>query len=601
MAKKLFDNKIDNTITGMDSDEKKDVKAKLEAARAEMMSNITFEDASLKGHRKNKTVAAKNSVFKTFWNFLKSVIFSVPFKKDSNISIAKIKQVKGRLESLGINFFDFKKDAVTSDFALYILEIYKGAKIIKEIFIDNENFHSREFFVKTFFDHMMSDITINSKKLLSQENIEKIFFDKEIKDKRVYLKEAQSEFLENFKGNDYKNIQGAISSLDHLILIYNSVDFDDFFELFGTFKNSQLDISYTRIEPKKVLNFLKSIGAVSKLITDDNVGKNCTESINYANQKLKESGFTENDKDFISLEVVNKSLLLLRKVIKFDIIDSMLQYITMDEMFLSGFAKGKKIILSKYLDMISVESTVLFNRIEDEKTKELLDKSILDFFNIKNEKELVYAGIYTPKNKKYFETNNVKIMDKIKPLSLVLSFLDFNYETFLRNVINTLVVKGDFIKKLEGEEFSTFYYQLDDTIEKLNIFIKEELTPSETTPNLAVELIEANKELTNVERKTIKTKFSQYDSQIEEFIERMVESLYKIYEFLTKAVEDGRKRYPELISNLKSLRGGGMGAYQSAVEKAVEVIEDFFVIMRNFIVIKSEISNALKNLEKMES
>ncbi len=601
MAKEMFERKVDKSIVAMTDEEKEEIRNRLEAAKAELIDENFFNQKNALKNSKTVTSSGKPSVIRLIWNFIRSLLFSVPFKKNSNISIGRLKEIKGRLDGLGIQFFDFKKEAITADFALYMLDVYKGVKKVHDIFINPSKDQMNEFYCNTFFEGLLSSQSKNALHELSREKIEMLFHDPEIKNTRDEFKKKQEVFVDTLKENDMNNIKEAIQPLDHLLNIFDKIDFVGLFTVFGYFTNGQLDINLRRVDPKKVLPFLKDIGSVVKLITEENLHEKSVDAIVFANSKVAEKNINEKPFSF-PIEIVNKSLLMMRKLIKFEIIDSLIQYTTMDEMALSGYTKGSKIILNKFLNNLLNESTRIFNQIDDEKAKEFLVKSILNFFRLEKEDQLISPGFYTMANKKYLERVGVKTMDFVKPISIVLTFLKEHYEKFLRYVINTLVVKGSFVKKMEGEDFSAAYYRLDDNIEKLHSFVAEELNPREETKNVVAELIRSKKELSNVEKKTIKAKFSRYDAEIEEIIEKIIENLFQIFSYLMKVQTDLKKRYPEFVSNAKHLKSKSGGSFQTSLEEAIEIIDEFMNIIRNYVIIKSEIANAFKQLESnMES
>jgi hypothetical protein len=251
------------------------------------------------------------------------------------------------------------------------------------------------------------------------------------------------------------------------------------------------------------------------------------------------------------------------------------------------------------MNQIANETIRLFNQIEDEKTKEFLMKNILTFFDVHSEKDLKYPGFYTPDNKSYFEKMDIKGFTQVKPLGILLTFLDKHYEGYLREVINTIVVKGNFIKKAESESFSTLYYNLDDVIDKLHTFVRTELAPPEEGKNLIVELLHVSKELTPVEKKTVRQKINTYDTFLESLIEQIVEIYFNIFVFLTKISKDYKKRHPEIVGNIRNLPPVKNHSFQTGLEHGMDIMDRFFQIMRNYVVIKAEINEVFQKLDAL--
>lgn len=584
MSKKVFDNGLDHSIVGMSGEEKTELRGKFLSAQDQMAKKM----ASQKQNNAIDVNAPSPSIFKVIWNFILSLFLGVPFKSSANISVGRLRLVKKHLVHMGVDLFDFKSNALRSETALYVKDIYKGVYPVFNAFINPKEGKNEELFTAYFFDDLMDDIGTNLKDDLSVENLNDIFYDDNIRDKREYLKKKQKEFSDNFFGKSAKKLQTSLLALEQLLSVMHYFDFKGFFMLFGTFVNNALSVDYEKIEPEKALDFLRSLGAAAKLVTSAELEEDAFKAFSYANQKMKEHGFEEN---FIDPVIVNRSLSMLRKLVKLEVIESLIQYITMDETQISGFVKPKRFILNRYIGTIINRSTRDFNRIENEKAKEFLMQSILDFFNVRTVKDLSYAGFYTPESQEYFENNDIKSMEYVKALAIMLTFLKIYYEGFLREVINTIVVKGNFVKKSDSENFSALYYSLDDVIEKLRDFIAQELEPSEKGNNIILELLHNKKDLTPVEKKTIKNKLKKNDMAISEYLEKIVETYYKIMVSLKKVGADFKKRYPEFLANFQQLSGIKGRSFSSSVEESLRILDTFFDIMRNFMVIKADPSN----------
>ncbi|PKL12808.1 MAG: hypothetical protein CVV50_04075 [Spirochaetae bacterium HGW-Spirochaetae-6] len=194
-------------------------------------------------------------------------------------------------------------------------------------------------------------------------------------------------------------------------------------------------------------------------------------------------------------------------------------------------------------------------------------------------------------------TQDINTMNTMKSLAILLTFFNKYYDSYLRQVINTVVVKGSFVKKMQGEEFSTFYYQLDDGIEKLNTYVRDEMTTKEDANHIVHTLIESRKELSNVERKTVRAKIDKFDSDVMALLEKIMENLYKIDLSLKAIYVDFRKKYPEVLSNVNQLKGIGNTTFATSVEKALEIMDTFFGIMRNYVIIKNEVNDMFKKME----
>lgn len=593
MPKNVFDSKLDSSIITMNNDEKKELRKKLLETQAKMSSKIKKENKKHEINREKKV-----SLLKTIWNFLLSLIAGVHFKKDANISIKRIREIKKYLNNIGIVFYDFKTNSLTSEFAIYIYEVFKGISLVYKIFTNPNNERHYSLFQKVFFDSIFPEEGKKILRSLDKKSLEDIFYNENIKDKRKFLKDQQ-EKLSDFVRKNQSIISKHINIFDQLLNIHDSVNFLLFFSKFGVYKNDNFSVENPKVDSKEALDFLFELGAAIKVLTEEKIKDETKEIMKKSEDTVKQNMECEN---FLNIDMIEKSISLLRKILKLNITDSMIQYITMDETQLPGFINPKKVILNKYLTDIINESNKNFNRLEDEKAKEFLIRSILEFFELKSETELEQAGIYNIENKKFLESLEIEhVMDYLKPLSIVLTFVKKYYDAFIREVINIVIVKASFVKKMEGEEFSGNYYATDDAIQKLKDFIVKNLTLSENSDkNIIIEILKSKREISSVEKKMIKEKFKSFDEQIRELLEKFNENLFKVFEFLEKIKLDFKRKYPEVVSNINIISGVKGMSFYSSLEKAITMLDKYFEIIRNFMVIKTDFAKKLEEIERLE-
>lgn len=599
MAKQIFDNQIDHSITQLSHNEKDHLRQKFEDAQSKLSANLPKNEVlGTHGGSSATQTPPKGSFLKTLWNFILSMIMNIPFKDTANISMSRIKEIRKHISNLGVDFYNFKSGGINADFAFYLLEIYRGVFPVYVFFHNPNNESFYESYLNAFFESLMEDSAKQALTLLSQDALEKMFYDESITDKREALNKRLKDFTDSFKGTTLKNVQTALIPLEQMAVFYQEFDFQSFFSLFGKFENHRLSVSFQQIDSEKVLPFLKSLGALCKMITEQDLNSLAQKALEIANTKMAAKGFKDAFHQ-LPIEQINKSLMMIRKLIKLDIIDSMLQYITLNESEISGFLRFKKALLNRYQTLVTQNTTKNFNEMEEEKSREFLMRHIHEFFGIRTEGDLDFHPIYNNEIKRYLITQDIKSFEHLKSLCILNSFFKKYFDTHIREVVNTIVVKGNFIKKQEGEEFSTCYYQLDDNIEKLKTLLGEEMVLSEKRKNPTIEMLASKKELTPVEKKTVKEKLGQYDYQIQSYIEKIVDLFFDLFQFLEEIKGDWGKKHPSVLANLKNLAGIRHMSFMAALEQAMGQLETFFNIISNFIVIKSKFNAEMKKIQQL--
>ncbi len=598
MAKQIFDNQVDNSVVRLSHDEKNNLRQQFEEARMQLSANLPKNEVLGTQGGSSVIPPPKGSFFKTLWNFILSMLMNIPFKDTANISMSRIKEIRKHMGNLGVDFYNFKSGGINADFAFYLLEIYRGVFPVYLFFHNPQNESFYENYLNAFFENLMEDSAKQALALLSQDALEKMFYDESIADKREALNKRLKDFTDSFKGNTLKNIQTALIPLEQMAVFYQEFDFQSFFSLFGKFENHKLSVSFQQIDSEKVLPFLKSLGALCKMITEQDLNSLAQKALEIANKKMAAKGFQDASHQ-LPIEQINKGLMMIRKLIKLDIIDSMLQYITLNEKEISGFLRFKKALLNRYQTLITQNTTKIFNEMEEQKSREFLIRHIHEFFGIRTEGDLDFHPIYNNEIKRYLSTQDIKSFEHLKPLCILNSFFKKYFDTHIREVVNTIVVKGNFIKKQEGEEFSACYYQLDDSIQKLSSLLHSEMTPSERIKNPVLEMLVSKKELTPVEKKTVKEKLGQYDYQIQNYIEKIVDLFFDLFQFLEEIKGDWGKKHPSVLANLKNLSGIRHMSFMAALEESMGQLETFFNIIGNFIVIKHKFNAEMKKIEKI--
>ncbi len=533
------------------------------------------------------------------------------------------------------------KPRITRDFAQTIYSIYsiyiKIYKLFEDAVKEEEDIDVEDdsFFIK-YETELVSDTAKSIMERLTKRRIYELFDHHD--NARLTIEKELHNFKSEIEASDYKNIE-TYSEVFEVILLLRNVDFDSFFKLFD--KNFVMSVKYKPViknnvyvnELRECNNFLKDLSMYLKTISNVNMPENVaihfdsvmssikskTDELNEENEfpedniiltldedsvqntnevvdedakeleksdsenkEEKEERFKKYENINISSKTIKDFLKTIRTFVKSEIISSLVKYVYQDATFESISIPLSNSFFEKYLSVVSYRVTEIANISEQLVKDKHLKENIKSLFNIQDDSDINinYIGNYNPILNKKLEQRKLKTFSHTKAIALIRMFFERHYFKYMTEIMDKLVVEGEFSDKTSGTEFSNSIYELEDDLKNINLF-KTMMTESESVKNLLRGLNAAGS-LDSSQRNMLSNKISEIDAEAKNIIESVLPKLLHIQNILERAVDDSKSKNPSYVYNIKTINGLANKAYINQLKNIAGKIKQFLNIMRNF-------------------
>ncbi len=181
-----------------------------------------------------------------------------------------------------------------------------------------------------------------------------------------------------------------------------------------------------------------------------------------------------------------------------------------------------------------------------------------------------------------------KSFTRVKPLSILKSFILAHFEKSLRDPLKRLLIEGTFANRIFENMLNNTFYGCEGLYGRLR-----QLEESLAGGALAVEKIkrflslhDQGKPVAPLVNKTVET--------IEQNVRKLVEEgcgyFYNLNVILGETLEDARQKSPALVSNVKDIAGRANKEYLAALAAGHANLQLFIKIMRNFTEIRENLA-----------
>jgi hypothetical protein len=181
-----------------------------------------------------------------------------------------------------------------------------------------------------------------------------------------------------------------------------------------------------------------------------------------------------------------------------------------------------------------------------------------------------------------------KSFARVKPLSILKSFLLAHFEKNLRDPLKRLLIEATFANRIFENMFNNTFYGC----EALNGRLRQ-LEESLVSGSLAIEKLERFL-LLHDQGKPVAPLINKTVEAIEQSVRKLVDEgcgfFYNLNVILGETLEDSRQQSPALVSNMKDIAGRSNKEYLAALAAGHASLQLFIKIMRNFTEIRENVA-----------
>lgn len=591
-AKKLgvFEKSIDAEALKTDEKERQKLAEKLKKS----VSSTVGPQMSAQGDmelielpvRREETIEIELSLWDRIVMFILS-LFGLMSSSDYKKGKA-LRKIEQKLKKIKPSMIDFSRGYLSGEFGRVILSLYDHAKALRnvfEIFLNNENFWKGIGVEKSSCEYLFEMITDLPNVVERYKEVSSDDFLSRVVDKAQSTKSAIRVVEEEINGVLKLVPDDLIKRADNLfnnIVKLREFAYFDFETIVRKFTQvsevKKGKMSFKSISPQGLINHIRDLESILlSLDVDDTYTAHYvkvmveyiekyapSEKVNEIKSKLDQNFFASINENIRKLNIVD-----------------FVAYISKDpnhKPFIiksnySLFREFSKIILDRYKRMVI--------KMMEDKNNKLIDKYMNIIFG--KSVEIQEYGIYSSGVNSLFSKYGLPPFLYTKLLGIVVYFIKNVWDSYLKDVINTLVVSGSFSEKQLQRSLSELLTKIEPVKTKMYEFVRAVEQGGEyyvllsrfiSTPSLLAN--ESNKKV--VERKII-----IMNGVCFEFLNAFKDIFRGIYKILSFVAEDIYAPFPKIVTNIHKIGGVGNRDFLDNIEKSVEKVNAFSSLINLFV------------------
>lgn len=591
-AKKLgvFEKSIDAEALKTDEKERQKLAEKLKKS----VSSTVGPQMSAQGDmelielpvRREETIEIELSLWDRIVMFILS-LFGLMSSSDYKKGKA-LRKIEQKLKKIKPSMIDFSRGYLSGEFGRVILSLYDHAKALRnvfEIFLNNENFWKGIGVEKSSCEYLFEMITDLPNVVERYKEVSSDDFLSRVVDKAQSTKSAIRVVEEEINGVLKLVPDDLIKRADNLfnnIVKLREFAYFDFETIVRKFTQvsevKKGKMSFKSISPQGLINHIRDLESILlSLDVDDTYTAHYvkvmveyiekyapSEKVNEIKSKLDQNFFASINENIRKLNIVD-----------------LVAYISKDpnhKPFIiksnySLFKEFSKIILDRYKRMVI--------KMMEDKNNKLIDKYMNIIFG--KSVEIQEYGIYSSGVNSLFSKYGLPPFLYTKLLGIVVYFIKNVWDSYLKDVINTLVVSGSFSEKQLQRSLSELLTKIEPVKTKMYEFVRAVEQGGEyyvllsrfiSTPSLLAN--ESNKKV--VERKII-----IMNGVCFEFLNAFKDIFRGIYKILSFVAEDIYAPFPKIVTNIHKIGGVGNRDFLDNIEKSVEKVNAFSSLINLFV------------------
>lgn len=591
-AKKLgvFEKSIDAEALKTDEKERQKLAEKLKKS----VSSTVGPQMSAQGDmelielpvRREETIEIELSLWDRIVMFILS-LFGLMSSSDYKKGKA-LRKIEQKLKKIKPSMIDFSRGYLSGEFGRVILSLYDHAKALRnvfEIFLNNENFWKGIGVEKSSCEYLFEMITDLPNVVERYKEVSSDDFLSRVVDKAQSTKSAirvvEEEINEVLKLVPDDLIKRADNLFNNIVKLreFAYFDFETIVRKFTQVSEVKRGkMSFKSISPQGLINHIRDLESILlSLDVDDTYTAHYvkvmveyiekyapSEKVNEIKSKLDQNFFASINENIRKLNIVD-----------------LVAYISKDpnhKPFIiksnySLFKEFSKIILDRYKRMVV--------KMMEDKNNKLIDKYMNVIFG--KSVEIQEYGIYSSGVNSLFSKYGLPPFLYTKLLGIVVHFIKNVWDSYLKDVINTLVVSGSFSEKQLQRSLSELLTKVEPVKTKMYEFVRAVEQGGEyyvllsrfiSTPSLLAN--ESNKKV--VERKII-----IMNGVCFEFLNAFKDIFRGIYKILSFVAEDIYAPFPKTVMNIHKIGGVGNRDFLDNIEKSVEKVNAFSSLINLFV------------------
>jgi hypothetical protein len=169
---------------------------------------------------------------------------------------------------------------------------------------------------------------------------------------------------------------------------------------------------------------------------------------------------------------------------------------------------------------------------------------------------------------------------RVKPLSILKSFLLAHFERGLKDRLKRLLVEGTFANRIFENMFSNAFYGCEGLLPRMRLLEDALQSGPLAAEKLArfLQLHDQGKPVAPLISKTVEA----LEQDVRRLVDEGASSFYNLSVIMGETLQDARQQAPALISNVKAIGGRANKEFLAGLASGLTSLQLFIKIMRNF-------------------
>ncbi len=235
-------------------------------------------------------------------------------------------------------------------------------------------------------------------------------------------------------------------------------------------------------------------------------------------------------------------------------------------------------IVDPYLSHIRNQVEGVLQKISQEKRNSKLTTLVQQVFNTTG---ISRTKNYTEKANLAFQKKRIAGYSLVEPINYLKAFMLDYYKRDIRELVNLLLVKGQWVSNALVQPMSDSFYVLMELSDKLLAFDESLGDEADKGKKLSVLLARADKDQNAAT--SVKQQLKEINAQARELIIEAATHLITIGKHLKMAIDDYAKPKPELLQNWKQIEGSTQNILKEWLPTNYKQIYNFVQLMQFFV------------------
>ncbi len=477
-----------------------------------------------------------------------------------------LKELKLTLKKAKGKFFQPNGDLVDTGLARAVHEMYAVVGPANTLL---QNAASSNALKAIFIEQVLSEAQRNLQTQLNEEHIRSVAPTMPVDQLVSMFKEMLAEFSSALEAE----MQRKIDTQYNLFLI-----FVDFISFNYYFMLKKFDSSL----PEGDFSYLPRFEAINGEYVLDDL-KDFLTAIAAVNPAAEWDALFDVLKSYKGMDVVSranwkKMMANFVTLKKSGILLQLTQYLGGDPYYkVKAYVPSERIV-DPYLSHIRSQVESVLQKISQEKRNDKLTGLVQQVFNTTG---ISRTKNYTEKANLGFQKKRVPGYSLVEPVNYLKAFMLDYYKRDIRELVNLLLVKGQWVSNALAQPMSDSFYHLMELSDQLTAFDDGLGDDAERGKKISVLLARADKDPNAAT--SLKVQVKEVNATARTLIVESATHLIVIGKHLKMAIDDYAKPKPELVLNWKQIEGGTQNILRDWLPTTYKLIYNFVQLMQFFV------------------